>query len=153
MRPASAVFSLSAAIIVTWGLWGFFGKIALIRQMPATSVFLAEVAVGAAVGCVILAVFLGNGQMMPWRAPANIYGLLSGVGMGVGLLLFYVALDYGKAVVIVPLTAIYPLVTVLLSYLFLGERPSPLQWCGLALVVVGAALLLSAPILTSEDSN
>ncbi len=73
--------------------------------------------------------------------------------MGVGLLLFYVALDYGKAVVIVPLTATYPLVTVLLSYLFLGERPSPLQWCGLALVVVGAALLLSGPILTAEDSN
>ncbi len=153
MRPALAVFSLSAAIIVMWGLWGFFGKLALNRQMPATSVFLAEVAVGAAVGCVILIVLLGNGHTMPWRAPANIYGLLSGVGMGVGLLLFYVALDYGEAVVIVPLTATYPLVTVLLSCLFLGERPSLLQWLGLALVIAGAALLLSGPILTAEDSS
>lgn len=153
MRPALAVFVLSAAIVVTWGLWSFFGKLALNRQMPATSVFLAEVAIGAAVGCVMLAIFLGDGQMMPWRAPANIYGLLSGIGMGVGLLLFYVALDYGKAVVIVPLTATYPLVTVLLSYLFLGERPSPMQWCGLALVVVGSTLLLSGPILTAADSG
>jgi len=153
MRPAIAVSLLSAAIIVTWGLWSFFGKLALNRQMPATSVFLAEVAVGAAVGCVMLAIFSYNDRMIPWRAPANIYGLLSGVGMGIGLLLFYVALDYGKAVVIVPLTATYPLVTVLLSHLFLGERPTTLQWCGLGLVVVGAALLLSGPILTAEDSS
>ena len=153
MRPALAVSSLSAAIIIVWGLWGFFGKLALNRQMPATSVFLAEVAIGAAVGCVMLAIFLGNGHTMPWRAPTNIYGFLSGVGMGVGLLLFYVALEHGKAVVVVPLTATYPLVTVLLSYLFLGERPSSWQWGGLALVVVGSALLLSGPILTADDSN
>jgi transporter family protein len=153
MRPALAVSLLSSAIIATWGLWGFFGKLALNRQMPATSVFLAEVAVGAAVGCVMLAIFSYNGQMMPWTASANVYGLLSGVGMGVGLLLFYVALDYGKAVVVVPPAATYPLVTVLLSYLFLGERPTSTQWCGLALVVVGAALLLSGPILTAEDSS
>lgn len=150
MRPAFTVLILAAAIVVLWGLWGFFGKLALNRAMPPSSVFLAEVAVGGAIGCAALAVMLAGGHAMPWRAPANIFGLLSGVGMAVGLLLFYLALDTGKAVAVVPLTASYPLVTVLLSYWLLGERPSALQWLGLALVVAGTMLLLSGPLVSAE---
>jgi len=153
MRQTLTVLLLSAAIILAWGLWGFFGKLALNRQMAPLAIYLAEVAVGVAVGCLAVAIFLRMGQALPWQAPLNLYGFLSGVGMAIGLLLFYLALAYGKAVVIVPLTATYPLVTVLLSHVFLGERPTAVQWLGMALVVTGAALLLSGPILASEGSS
>jgi drug/metabolite transporter (DMT)-like permease len=41
------------------------------------------------------------------------------------------------------LTAIYPVVSVLLSYAVLHERLSLLQWVGVVLVVGGTMLLLS----------
>ena len=153
MRQTLTVLLLSAAIILAWGLWGFFGKLALNRQMAPLAIYLAEVAVGVALGCLAVAIFLRMGQVPPWQAPVNLYGLLSGVGMAIGLLLFYLALAHGKAVVIVPLTATYPLLTVLLSYLFLGERPTAVQWLGMALVVSGGVLLLSGPILAGEGSS
>jgi transporter family protein len=47
----------------------------------------------------------------------------------------------GAASIVVPLTALYPLVTVLLGYLFLGERLNPTQWLGVFLALVAAFLL------------
>jgi transporter family protein len=150
MTAILPTLALSLGIIVLWGLWGFFGKMALIRAMPATSVFLAEIATGAVVGTIALIAFARSGAPLPWQAPINLWGILSGLVMAVGLLLFYVVLDRGNAVVIVPLTATYPLVTVALSLLFLGERPTPTQWIGLVLVVAGGALLLTGPVLSAE---
>jgi transporter family protein len=152
MKAILPTLALSFGIIVLWGLWGFFGKLALMRAMPATSVFLAEVATGAVVGVFALVVFARSGAALPWQASVNLWGVLSGLVMAIGLLLFYVVLDMGKVVVIVPLTATYPLVTVALSLLFLGERPTPTQWIGLVFVVAGGALLLSGPILSAAEA-
>jgi transporter family protein len=58
------------------------------------------------------------------------------------LLGFYSALDGGKAPIVVPLTALYPIVTVLLSFLVLSERISPIKAVGVVLALV-AILLLS----------
>lgn len=153
MKANLPTLALCFAIVVLWGLWGFFGKMALSRAMPATSVFLAEVATGAMVGALALALFARGGAVLPWQAPINLWGVLSGLVMAVGLLLFYVVLDMGKAVVIVPLTATYPLVTVALSLIVLGERPTPLQWTGLVFVVAGGALLLTGPVSSANEAS
>jgi transporter family protein len=50
----------------------------------------------------------------------------------------------GKASIVVPLTALYPVVTIILSYLILGERISPLKG-------VGTILALFTIILMSID--
>ncbi|MFO0996477.1 MAG: EamA family transporter [Alphaproteobacteria bacterium] len=152
MKSVLPTLVLCLGIIVLWGLWGFFGKLALSRAMPATSVFLAEIATGAIVGVLALALFARNGAILPWQAPVNFWGILSGLVMAIGLLLFYVVLDIGQAVVIVPLTATYPLVTVALSLLFMGERPTTTQWIGLVLVVAGGSLLLTGPVLSTDGA-
>lgn len=149
MKPTHLLL-LAAAIVVSWGFWGFFGKLALQRAMPPLSLYLVEAAMGVAVGAAAVMVLFALGARPAWQAPVNVYGLLSGLGIAAGLLLFYLALAYGKAIVVVPLTATYPLVTVLLSYLVLGERPSAAQWLGLALVVMGAVCLLSGPLQAGE---
>jgi transporter family protein len=49
----------------------------------------------------------------------------------------------GKASVVSPVTALFPMVTVLLALIFLHERLGKVQWAGLALAFV-AIYLLSA---------
>lgn len=133
-----------------WGLWGFFGKLALEKRMPPTTVFLAETVVSALIAIFLLfaVVQRQDGQLL--FSTINVYGILSGVALAVGLLFYYFALEDAKVTVIVPLTATYPVVAVLLAFVLLRERPRPLQWVGVVLVVAGVALLLSGPSKTPE---
>jgi transporter family protein len=130
--------------ILMWGLWGFFGKLALERKMAPTTVFLAETLISALVAIpLFIALYRQNPQ--PVQSSLNVYGLLSGAVLALGLLFYYLALEHARVSVIGPLTATYPAVAVLLSYAFLGERPTLTQWLGVILVITGAALLFSGP--------
>lgn len=143
------IFSLLT--ILLWGLWGFFGKLALEKRMAPTTVFLAETLVSALIGIVlVVAIVQRHADQPPLYSTINVYGILSGVALAVGLLLYYLALEGGNVTFVVPFTATYPIVAVLLGYVLLRERPSPLQWIGVMLVVAGAALLLSGPSKASE---
>ena len=126
--------------ILMWGLWGFFGKMALERNMPPLSVFLAEVLISF-----LVAAFFTRRAWIPPQAKWSVFGMFSGAGLAIGLVFYYLALQHAQAATIVPLTSIYPAVTVVLSYIFRHERLTPLQWIGLILVLAGAYLLLSGP--------
>ena len=126
-----------------WGLWGFFGKLALQKGMAPTTIFLAEVITSVACTVPILVVLLRSRSLSQFHTSWNVFGILSGTGLALGLLCYYFALEKTQASILVPLTAIYPVVSVLLSYAVLHERLSILQGVGVILVVVGAVLLLS----------
>jgi transporter family protein len=126
-----------------WGLWGFFGKLALQKGMAPTTMFLAEVITSAACTVPLVVVLFRNHSLSPFHTSWNVFGVLSGAGLALGLLCYYVALEKTQASLLVPLTAMYPVVSVLLSYAVLHERLSLLQWVGVVLVVGGAILLLS----------
>ena len=51
------------------------------------------------------------------------------------------ALDHGKTSTVVTLSALYPLVTILLSIAFLHEKLSPRQGAGIVLALIASALL------------
>ncbi len=72
------------------------------------------------------------------------WAFLTGILGGVGNLAFFQALvKGGNASVVAPVTALFPMVTVLLAIIFLKERLGRIQWIGLALAFV-AIYLLSA---------
>lgn len=147
------LLSLTALTILMWGLWGFFGKLALERRMSPLTVFLAEIMVSA-LFAVPLLLLLRRGQAGAQEyAPWNVFGVLSGAGLALGLLFYYFALEKAEASVIVPLTSVYPVVSVLLGYFVLGERLRPAQWLGVALVVLGVVLLLSSPAGASPPAE
>ena len=145
MNSDHRVLLLSGLTIVMWGLWGFFGKLALERKMAPTAVFLAEtlVSVALAVPLFLLLVYRQGGRP---PSSVNIFGILSGAALALGLLFYYLALEGGRVSVVVPLTATYPVAAALLGVAALGERPSASQWLGVALVVAGVMLLLSGPV-------
>jgi bacterial/archaeal transporter family protein len=65
----------------------------------------------------------------------------SGIAMAVALLLFLKALARGPALVVVPLTALYPAVTVILSWIFLKEALTLRHLMGLGLALAAVWLL------------
>lgn len=144
MNTDTRVIALSGLTIVLWGLWGFFGKMALDRKMAPSAVFLIEILVSAALAIPLFVLLLYRQDARPLAV--NLFGVLSGAALALGLLSYYLALEGGTVSVVVPLTATYPLVAALLGVAFLGERPSPAQWLGVILVVAGVLLLLSSPV-------
>jgi uncharacterized membrane protein len=80
---------------------------------------------------------------LPWQEAWNWYGFLSGAALAGGIGFYYVALRGERLSIVVPLTAVYPLVAILLGMLFLGERLSPLQWAGIGLTTAGVMLLVA----------
>lgn len=75
----------------------------------------------------------------------------AGVLSGLGNLAYYAAIGEGgsKASVLAPLTALYPVVVVVLAMIFLGERPSWLQLAGIALAL--ASIYLFNPLKSPDD--
>jgi len=122
---------------VVWGFWGYLPKRALASLDPR-SVLVLEGLGGVLVALTIL---LSSGG----RVAVDRSGMLAAVATGIcglgGAYFFLLALQRGKASVIVPFTSLYPLVTLTLSVLFLRERPSPANLLGIALAVAAVILL------------
>ena len=60
--------------------------------------------------------------------------------MALGGLLVAIAYKNGPAALVTPLAGAYPVVTIAFAWAVLKERPAPLQWGGIALVLLGMVL-------------
>jgi bacterial/archaeal transporter family protein len=69
------------------------------------------------------------------------YGILNGVLTGLGLLAFYAAMASGKASIVGPITALFPLLTVMLALLLLKERMNKVQTAGVFVALVSIFIL------------
>ena len=141
----------SLASIVLRGVWGLVSKIAsegvdaYVNQLLYT-VGLAPLMVF--VGWTVSRKSRGNppepGKLRQDRARGIFWAFLTDILGGVGNLAFFQALvKGGKASVVAPVTALFPMVTVILALVFLKERLGRVQWVGLGLAFV-AIYLLSA---------
>lgn len=152
MKPPLSLILFAALTILMWGFWGFFGKLALERGMSPIAIFLGEVVVGVLCSLILVVLFLPTGNSLRYNS-WNVFGLASGAGLAFGLVFYYLALNEGQATLVVPITATYPVVSVLLSFAILGERPRLIQWIGIFLVILGVVLLLSAPLTKAQHKQ
>lgn len=132
-------FFLTLAAMFLWGFWGFFSKLAtgFIRDMDAVG----YQAVGNILIVAIAALFV---RFQVRVAPKGIlYAILSGVSAALATFFFFAAITRGRSAVVVSMTALYPLVTLALSFFFLHEAVTPKQLLGVGLAV-GAIVLLSS---------
>ncbi len=98
-----------------------------------------------------MALFLGVGGLLT----LGLYGLRFGrdgashewgrsfgpmATMAVGSLLAAIAYKHGPASIVTPLSGAYPVVTLGFAWAMLQERPSALQWAGIASVLAGMVL-------------
>ncbi len=128
----------STMALLVWGLWAFLPKLAISCLEPKTA-FMFEVIGGAVTG---LAAFLilrpeFHGAEMRGIIPALLTGMLGCLG----LLCFMYAIRTCKLSVIIPITALYPVVSLALAMIFLREKITVVQFAGIILAVVSVVLI------------
>jgi transporter family protein len=123
--------------LVLWGLWGAFSKIAS-TLLPSWAIFLVELLVYLVVGG-----FIWGLQRTPviWTLSGLAAAVAAGLCGGVALFFFLKALSSGPAVVVVPLTSLYPVITVALGVTFLQESLTVRHLAGIILAVAAVWLL------------
>ena len=102
---------------------------------------MAMTLVKSLVGLLLLAAALCLSGWEPVNTPAFGWLAVSGVlGITLGDTLFFAALRRLAAHQLVILMLLAPVVTLLMSLLILGERPSTIDWLGIVLVLAGVSL-------------
>ena len=130
--------ALALLALTLWGVWGFLAKVASTHLDARTGAALQGL--GAAVVTLAL---LGVLRFRPEVPPGGaVAALAAGAALWLGIVAFTYALGSGgKAAVVVPLTALYPLVTIVLSLTLLKEQLTPLHGVGVVLALAAMVLL------------
>lgn len=123
--------------LMSFGLWGLFTKLA-INYIDSKSALVFQTAGVLVIG--LIALFL-----LDFKPSTDVkglsFGLLTGLAYGVGCLFYFIAADKGKIITVVTLTALYPLVTIILSYFVLNEAINLKQCLGIALALAAIYFL------------
>lgn len=123
--------------LVIYGLWGFFPKLAVTYINP-TSALIYEVAGAMLVGLISL-FWVG---FQPESHPKGIlFAVLTGVAGMLGTLFFFAAASRGRISVVVSMTALYPIITIILAAIFLREPVTARQVLGMFCAVAAIILL------------
>ncbi len=123
--------------IIAWGTWGFVTKLGADKIAPGPLQILATVGTFP----LALLAFLQLRMRLEKDALGITYGILNGVLSTVGLLAFYVAASKGKVSVVGPVTSLFPLLTVVLAFIFLRERLNRTQILGVLFSLVAIVIL------------
>lgn len=114
-----------------WGLGDFLGGLRS-RSLPLRAVVAGMLCGGLLTAAVVVAArgagYPGNAILVP--------GLVAGVGSVVAISSLYKGLAIGSMSIVAPISAAYPVVPVVYG-LLTGERPSALQFAGMALILAG----------------
>jgi uncharacterized membrane protein len=134
----------SVLAIALWGVWGAVSKAASNAVPSAT-----DLQVISTLGVVPIALLLAFSPNLLKRTGSLrrgiAYGLATGLCGSVGNLALFESLSRGgDASTVLPLTGVYPLVTVVLAVIILRERLNLIQVFGIALAA-GALYMFNAP--------
>jgi transporter family protein len=121
-------------------LWGIVG---VLQKLGSNRLNASSLLVWVTAGYVVaLPSFCWGSQLSSLGARSLLLGIVAGTVNGLGTWFLFAAFEHGaKASVAVPLTALYPLLTVALAYLFLAERLESLEWIGVFLALCAGAML------------
>ncbi len=123
--------------ILCWGVWAFLSKLVAGEMTPM------QIQVLFTIG--IFPVVLIALVHLRWKVDTDFkgatYGILNGVFTGLGLLAYFAALAREKASIVSPVTALFPLLTVVLAFFLLRERMNRVQMAGVVLALTSIFIL------------
>jgi len=125
-----------------WGLWGALTELPEKAGFPATlgySVWALTMIPPALIAL----------NVIHWKLEHDsrsiLYGMIIGLLGAGGQLILFQALRMGPAYLVFPFISLSPIVTILLSYVFLRERATKRGWLGIVIA------LLAIPLLSYQD--
>jgi transporter family protein len=130
-------FISAVMALILWGVWGVLQKIAT-NHMPPRIVYLASALGSIAVVLVIVATIR---VQFPLSAEGTISAVVAGICSALGGLLFLHAVSKGEASVVITFTALYPVVSIILSFVLFREAVTLKQGIGIVLALFSMVLL------------
>jgi len=136
--PMAILLGLGAAL--TYGAADFFGGLSAKRSNEFSVVVCSQV-IGSALLLAALPFFLEAS----FTLEAFAWGMGSGLGGGLGVLLLYRGLALGRMSVVAPTTGVIAASVPVLAGLLLGERPGALSLIGVVVALIAVVLVSASP--------
>ena len=150
-RPRVAVYARKTVTESTWFYWALmsaafaamtaiFAKLGLAGIDSDLATLLRTIVIVLVLGAFVMATD-------KWVNPARLSGqallflVLSALATGASWVCYFRALKLGEASRVAPVDKLSVVLVAIFAVLFLGERPLPRDWCGIALVTAGALIL------------
>ncbi|WP_411813382.1 EamA family transporter [Chlorogloeopsis sp. ULAP02] len=123
-----------------FGFWGFFSKLAT-NYINPKSVLIYDI-----VGAIFVGLLFISVNNLEWRGDTRgiFYAVITGVTGTLATLFYLVAVSKGSSSIVLPLTSLYPAITVFLAFFILRE-PMTLRHS------IGIILAIFAIILCAGD--
>jgi len=137
------------AIVTTvfWGIWGALIELPQKSGFPATLGYVVWALTMIPPAIVAL-------KIINWKLEFDKKSILLGCLIGLtgagGQLVLFQALRTGPAYLVFPFISLSPVITIILSYIFLKERASKKGWIGIALALIAIIFLSYQP---PNDAN
>jgi bacterial/archaeal transporter family protein len=127
----SAVFAALTAIFAKIGVQGVDSDLATLVRTAIVLIVLAAFVVTA------------GKWTNPFVLPAKtwVFLALSALATGASWVCYFRALQIGEASKVAPVDKLSLVLVALFAYGFLGERPAPREWLGIAMVAAGVLVL------------
>ena len=125
--------------LVCWGIWAFIPKITT-RYISPTSAMIYE-AIGVGIGAFVVLVYIGfRPEIHPKGISLAISTGILGIGGALG---FLFAVKSGKVSIVAMITAMYPVLTIFLAFIFLREPISLKEGLGILFALIALFLFAS----------
>ena len=127
----------SLMALICFGLWAFFPKVS-VKYINPRSALIYEVMGGVFVATIVW-ITMGKGMAHDLRGA--IPALLTGIIGYLGMFFFLNAVKVDSVAVVASITAVYPVVAIILAVIVLKERITYIQCVGMFLAITGVVLL------------
>lgn len=144
MIKSSRLWLLYALITTLfWGIWGAFIEIPEKAGFPATLGYVVWSI--TMIPCSLVAL-----NIIGWKPETDRRSVFLGMMVGLtgagGQLILFEALKQGPAYIVFPLISLFPVLTILLSVMFLKEKTTRRHWTGIVLALIAAVFLADPKI-------
>jgi transporter family protein len=137
--------------LTSWQLWALaaaafaaltaiFAKIGVENVNSDYATFVRTVVILVCLGAILAA----TGQFQPpgsVSARTYVFLVLSGLATGASWVCYFRALKLGDASQVAPIDKLSVVLVAVFGFVFLGERPTGVNWLGIALIAAGAILV------------
>ena len=122
-------------------LTAIFAKIGIANVNSDFATFIRTVVIL----CALAAILTGTGQWQPFNSVSPrsyTFLVLSGLATGASWLCYFRALKLGDAARVAPVDKLSVVLVAIFAVMFLGETLTATKWLGIALIAVGAVLMV-----------